>query len=162
MDADLVALGTATMQGFARVEAKIDLPPMRPEASSSHEIVENVTARLAAKFRDVASDTTGPNVVASPEELTRIAQQIFAEETRKLEERKKYEHLQRDEDERKTKAEQRQSDRRQITVLAISGAIVTVLSVALTYYATKQATHDAAFVEGVKSVPALSASARGQ
>ena len=86
-----------------------------------------------------------------------MAQQVFADETAKLEDKRRLDKLQREKDEREQAKKSAMDTRKQFILLTVSGLIVSVVGIVATYYMTKSQVHDSAFVEGVKSVPTQAA-----
>jgi hypothetical protein len=153
MDRDLVALGAQMLEGFVRIETRMSLPPVRPELGSGHALVEEAGSQLIDRFKKKAAETPGSNVQATPEELARMAQEVFAEETRKLEEKRRLQKLEKDEKDRDAAADRARDTRRQTLILTVSGIIVAAVTILLTALAARSSGHDQGFAEGVRVAP---------
>jgi hypothetical protein len=155
--ADLRAHSLSTAEAFLRLETRLAGPaaPLRTRgpAPSSADMIERVGERLLENFKAKAAETEGPLVAGSPEEMTRIAEQVVAPAIAQREQAKELERLRTEETERKRRIDERRSDRRTFLVLTISGLIVAVAGIVMTYMVTKATEHDRGFAEGVKAAP---------
>jgi hypothetical protein len=154
---DLLVAYLESQRADALVKRVLAVPPMRPSQPSSFDLLEHASAAFKTELEHRASETPGPSLEATPEELSKLAEDVFAREFAKREQAKEFERLTKIEQGDLQRERERADFRKQVRVGVAVGVLVTLTVAAVTYMTGRvtgqTAGHDQGFAEGIQHAP---------